>query len=73
MYQPVCDVSRIRVPVQVIVGADDRLTLPKVARKMAAAIPDARLLVLEDTGHLSNLENPDAFDACLRAFLDGQG
>lgn len=72
MYQPVCDVSRIRVPVQIIVGADDRLTPPKVSRKMAEAISDARLLVLEDTGHLSNLENPDAFDGCLRAFLDGQ-
>ncbi|MEQ8663724.1 MAG: alpha/beta fold hydrolase [Gammaproteobacteria bacterium] len=70
MYQPVSDVAQIRVPVQVIVGADDRLTPPRVAQKMAAAIPDARLLVLADTGHLSNLERPDEFDACLRGFLD---
>lgn len=71
LYQPVADLARIRVPVQIIVGADDRLTPPKVARGMAAAIAGARLLEIPDTGHLSNLENPLAFDTCLRAFLDG--
>lgn len=70
MYLPVTDVSRIQVPVQIIVGADDRLTPPAVSRQMAEAIADARLLVLENTGHLSNLESPAAFDACLRRFLD---
>jgi len=69
MYQPVTDVSQIRVPVQIIVGADDKLTPPAISRKMAAAIPGARLLELAATGHLSNLENPVAFNACLREFL----
>ncbi|MEQ8495429.1 MAG: alpha/beta fold hydrolase, partial [Gammaproteobacteria bacterium] len=71
MYQPVSDVSRIQVPVQIIVGADDRLTPPKISRRMAEQIPHAQLCVLAETGHLSNLERPDAFDDCLRGFLDG--
>jgi len=70
MYMPVADLTRIRVPVQIIVGADDRLTPPAISRKMAAAIPGARLLVIEDAGHLSNLERPEIFNPCLREFLD---
>ncbi len=69
MYQPVADVSLIRRPVQIIVGADDRLTPPAISRKMAEGIPGARLLEIPDAGHLSNLEAPAAFNACLREFL----
>ncbi len=69
MYTPVTDVSKIQVPVQIIVGADDKLTPPSVSRKMAEAIPKARLLVLEDCGHLSNLEQPQAFNDCVLSFL----
>jgi pimeloyl-ACP methyl ester carboxylesterase len=69
MYQAVTDVSQIRVPVQIIVGAEDKLTPPAISRKMAAALPGARLLELPATGHLSNLENPAAFNACVREFL----
>jgi len=69
MYQPVTDVSIITVPVQIIVGADDKLTPPAIARKMAENIANARLLELPDTGHLSNIEAPDAFNACVREFL----
>jgi 3-oxoadipate enol-lactonase len=70
MYLPVTDVATIAVPVQIIVGEDDKLTPVKVSQQMAAAIPDARLLVMERTGHLSNLERPAEFNACLRDFLD---
>lgn len=69
MYQPVTDVSLIRCPVQIIVGADDRLTPPTISRKMAEGIAGARLLEIPDAGHLSNLEAPAAFNACLREFL----
>ena len=71
LYTPITDVSEIRVPVQIIVGAEDKLTPPSVSKKMADAIPGARLLVLERTGHMSNLESRDAFDQCVREFLNG--
>jgi 3-oxoadipate enol-lactonase len=64
------DLGAIRVPTLVIVGEDDRLTPPEVARKLASAIPDARLAVIPAAGHLSNIEAPDAFDAALLPFLD---
>lgn len=69
MYLPVTDVGIIKVPVQIIVGADDKLTPPAISRKMAAAITDARLLEIPHAGHLSNLEAPAVFNACVREFL----
>jgi len=36
---------------------------------MAASIPGARHVVLEGAGHLSNLEQPEAFNAAVRRFL----
>jgi 3-oxoadipate enol-lactonase len=62
-------VSTISVPTLVIAGAEDVLTPPKEARAMHAAIPFSRLEILEDAGHLSNLEQPAAFNAALSDFL----
>jgi pimeloyl-ACP methyl ester carboxylesterase len=61
--------AKIAVPTLVLVGAEDVLTPPDEARAMAAAIPGARLEVIPRAGHLANLENPDAVNAALRAFL----
>ncbi len=72
-YERVADLAAIATPTQVIVGADDRLTPPSISEQMAAALPDARLAVLEHAGHLSNLERPEAFDTVLVAFLEEVG
>ena len=70
MYRPVTNVAVIKVPVQIIVGADDKLTPPSISKKMVDAIPNARLMILDDTGHVSNLENPQAFNTCIKTFLE---
>jgi pimeloyl-ACP methyl ester carboxylesterase len=59
----------IAVPTLVLVGAEDVLTPPTEAANMAAAIPRARLDVIPEAGHLANLENPEALNRALRAFL----
>jgi 3-oxoadipate enol-lactonase len=59
----------IGVPTLVLVGAEDVLTPPAEASTMSAAIPRARLDVIPRAGHLANLENPEAVNAALRAFL----
>jgi pimeloyl-ACP methyl ester carboxylesterase len=61
----------IGVPTLVVAGAEDSLTPPDVARAMAAAIPGAGYVEIAGAGHLSNLEQPEAFTAALRAFLEG--
>ncbi|MGR8919891.1 MAG: alpha/beta fold hydrolase [Gammaproteobacteria bacterium] len=70
-YEPVTDCTRVEVPTQIIVGADDKLTPPAISKQMANDIPGARLLVIDECGHLSNLERPEAFNACLLEFLRG--
>jgi pimeloyl-ACP methyl ester carboxylesterase len=59
----------IGVPTLVLVGAEDVLTPPAEATTMAAAIPRARLDVISAAGHLASVENPEAVNAALRAFL----
>ena len=59
----------IRCPALVVAGAQDAITGPDIARGMQREIPGARLALLESAGHLSNLEQPDAFNAALGEFL----
>ena len=61
--------STIQIPTLIIHGADDELVPLSEAQAMQAAIPDARLVVLPNAGHLPNLEQPDAFNAALGEFL----
>jgi 3-oxoadipate enol-lactonase len=60
--------SQIRVPTLVVTGAEDVLVPPEQTRAMAAAIPGTRLVELP-SGHLTNLENPPAFNELLANFL----
>jgi pimeloyl-ACP methyl ester carboxylesterase len=51
--------TRLTVPTSVIAGADDRLTPPSHARRIAEMLPDLReLVVLPDTAHMAPLERP---------------
>lgn len=59
----------VTVPTLVIVGAEDRLTPPSAARRLAAGIPGARLAVIDGAGHLPNLEKPHVFNTLLLDFL----
>ena len=59
----------ISVPTLVVVGESDALVPLDVAEAMAKAIPNARLEVVPDAGHVSNLENPDAFNRVFGEFL----
>lgn len=60
--------GEIRVPTLVIVGASDMPTVEQ-ARRMAGAIPNARLAVFEHSCHFPMLEEPEKFFALLRAFI----
>lgn len=57
-------------PTLVIHGDEDLITLPAYNRRVANAIPDADLSVVERAGHLAFLEQPDGVNAGIAAFLD---
>ncbi len=60
----------IAVPALVVVGDEDTLTPPAASETMASALPSATLVVIPQAGHLSNLEQPQAFNAAVLSFLE---
>ncbi|MCC7120884.1 MAG: alpha/beta fold hydrolase [Gammaproteobacteria bacterium] len=72
-YERVADLAAIHVPALVVCGDEDKLTPPAIAHDMVAKIPRARLAILDGAGHLSNIEQPAAFNAVLLAFLRAPG
>ena len=60
---------RIAVPTLVVVGADDPITPPADAERMAAAIPHASLEIIAGAAHLPNVQQSGAFNAAVERFL----
>jgi 3-oxoadipate enol-lactonase len=63
------ELADIRCPALVVVGSDDAVTPPVESAAMAELIPGARLEQIEGAAHLSNLENPGAFNRIIRDFI----
>lgn len=59
----------IAVPTLVVVGADDPATTVEMARTIHQGIAGSELVILKDAAHLSNLEQPDAFNEAVLGFL----
>lgn len=60
----------IRVPTLVLAGGEDRVAPAEVMERMAGKIPGAEYVVLEGCGHLGPMDQPDAFNEALGAFLE---
>jgi 3-oxoadipate enol-lactonase len=63
------DLGAIKTPTHVVVGSEDKLTTVEMARELAGEIPGAELTVIDDAGHLSNIEKPEEFNAATLGFL----
>lgn len=61
----------VDVPALVVWGEADRVADPDYGRAYAAAIPGARFALLPRTGHVPQLETPQALLEALRAFVVG--
>jgi len=63
--------SRITVPTLLLWGASDRFVTPGYyGAAYRDAIPGARLEIIEQAGHLPQVEQPEAFVEHVRAFLN---
>ncbi len=60
---------RMACPAMVITGEEDVMIRVDDSRAMADAIPGARFVRITNSGHLSNLENPEEFNSALLDFL----
>ncbi len=63
------DVRAVSVPALVMCGSADLVTPEDIARAIASAIPGAEYQTLDGLGHASYVENPEVFNAPLRAFF----
>ena len=59
----------IECPALVLCGRQDQLTPLECSEEMAAAIPGANLVVVEECGHLATLERPQIVNNALRKWL----
>jgi 2-succinyl-6-hydroxy-2,4-cyclohexadiene-1-carboxylate synthase len=63
------DLPRLELPLLAIAGARDS-RYGELARRVAEVAPNARVEIVEGTGHAPQLERPDLVAAALRDFLD---
>jgi pimeloyl-ACP methyl ester carboxylesterase len=62
----------ITAPTLLIWGEADARSPLSVAHQFEAAIPNARLVVIPEAGHVSNLEQPEEFNQAVRTFCHAQ-
>ena len=66
--RPALFMVSIRVPTLLHWGDDDRRSPMSVATQLLGAIPNAELAVISNAGHISNMEQPEQFNAHVRRF-----
>jgi 3-oxoadipate enol-lactonase len=64
------DLPRIAVPTWVIAGEEDVLTKPKGMEEIAALIPGAKYTLVQKTGHMVPVEQPERLTALISEFLN---
>ncbi len=62
--------ASIHVPTLILVGEQDTITPPALSEQMYQAIKGSEYIAIPGAGHLSNLEQPEAFNAALARFLE---
>ena len=63
------ELGKIACPTLLIVGRQDEVTPVGLHEEMRAAIPESSLFIVEDSGHYTPMERPQAVTALLRKWL----
>jgi pimeloyl-ACP methyl ester carboxylesterase len=61
--------KNIILPTLVICGSQDKLSPPAVMQVMADEIPNANFILVEEAGHMTPIEKPEAVNKAIRDFL----
>ena len=65
------DAEKISAPTLILWGKHDVLLPPADGELLNRVIPNSRLIVLQKSGHIPQIEQPDEFNQALHAFLSG--
>ncbi|MEA2959227.1 MAG: hypothetical protein QOJ58_4966, partial [Alphaproteobacteria bacterium] len=66
-------IDRLRIPAVVVFGDSDHVIDSAGGPRLAAALPDARLVMLPRTGHLPMIERPDEVADAIRRLVTREG
>lgn len=64
------DLHKIKIPVGLLWGKNDKITPPEVAEEFNQLLPNAELHWIDECGHAPMMEQPERFNVLLRQFLD---
>jgi len=68
-YDQTATLANISVPTMIMAGEDDLTVTPEIATALARQISTARLAFVSNAGHVTNIDQPDAFNRLLAEFL----
>jgi 3-oxoadipate enol-lactonase len=63
------ELSKVKVPVLVLVGEHDEATPPPMSRELAAGLPHAQLKIIPGCAHVPQLQSPEVFLEAIGDFL----
>ncbi|SEM51595.1 Pimeloyl-ACP methyl ester carboxylesterase [bacterium A37T11] len=64
------ELIKIKIPVGLIWGRNDRVTPPEVAEDFHERLPNSELHWVDECGHAPMMEQPEIFNGLFRQFLD---
>ena len=63
------DLGEMKVPMLFVAGSEDKGATPETMQAMAAACPDSAYALVEDAGHIINVNQAEAFNLAICEFL----
>lgn len=63
------DLHKLRMPVMILAGRFDRVSIPRYAIEYKRFIPQAQFVMFESSGHFPFIEEPDETESALAEFL----
>lgn len=63
------DVTRLAVPVLILVGEQDEATPPEMSKELASLVPQSRFVLLPGCAHVPQLQAPQQFLSAIRDFV----
>lgn len=63
------ELRRVEAPALAVTGEDDPGSTPEMTRRLAAALPDCRAVIVPGARHMLPVQRPDALVECLTAFI----
>ncbi len=72
-YDTSKDLGKIKAPTLIIVGEHDKITPPKENMEIAKLIPNSKILVIKNAGHLILYEKPSELNRAIEEFIEKIG